>query len=45
MSMDLLSFARGAALKVAIGVFCAGVVWRILGFVLLRIRAHQNATA
>lgn len=42
MSMDLLSFARGAALKVAIGVFCAGVVWRILGFVLLRIRADRS---
>ena len=36
--MDLLSFARGPALKVALVVFVLGVVWRILGFALLRIR-------
>jgi nitrate reductase gamma subunit len=40
--MDLLSFARGPALKVAIGVFFLGVVWRILGFMLLRIRREYS---
>ncbi len=41
--MDLLSFARGPALKAAIGVFFVGVVWRILSFALLRIRrAHSR---
>jgi nitrate reductase gamma subunit len=42
MSMDWLSFARGPALKVAIGVFFVGVVWRILGFALLRIRREHS---
>lgn len=41
--MDLLSFARGPALKVGIAVFCLGVVWRILGFALLRIRRELSA--
>ena len=36
--MDLLSFARGPALKVALVIFVLGVVWRIVGFALLRIR-------
>jgi nitrate reductase gamma subunit len=36
--MTLLGFARGPALKVAIAVFCLGVVWRIAAFALLRIR-------
>jgi nitrate reductase gamma subunit len=36
--MNLLDFARGPALKVAIAVFCLGVAWRILAFALLRIR-------
>jgi len=36
--MDLLGFARGPALKVALAVFCLGVVWRIVGFALLRVR-------
>jgi nitrate reductase gamma subunit len=36
--MNLLGFARGPALKVAIAVFCLGVVWRIAAFALLRIR-------
>jgi nitrate reductase gamma subunit len=36
--MNLLSFARGPALKVAITIFCLGVVWRIAAFALLRIR-------
>lgn len=40
--MDLLAFARGPALKVALAVFCAGVVWRIVGFALLRRRHDLN---
>jgi len=40
--MDLLGFARGPALKVALAVFCFGVVWRIVGFALLRIRRNLN---
>jgi nitrate reductase gamma subunit len=40
--MDLLSFARGPALKVALAVFCVGVVWRIVGFALLRLRRNLN---
>lgn len=40
--MDLLSFARGPALKLSIGIFCAGVVWRIAAFVLLRIRGDLS---
>lgn len=40
--MDLLGFARGPALKVALAVFCLGVTWRIVGFVLLRIRREFN---
>jgi nitrate reductase gamma subunit len=40
--MDLLGFARGPALKVAIAVFCLGVAWRILSFALLRIRFDLN---
>jgi nitrate reductase gamma subunit len=40
--MDLLGFARGWGLKIAIGVFCLGVVWRIVGFALLRIRRDFN---
>jgi len=42
MTMDFLSFARGPALKVAIGVFFVGVVWRIAAFVLLRIRREHS---
>jgi len=42
MNVDLLSFARGPALKFALGIFCAGVVWRILAFCLLRIRRDFN---
>ncbi len=41
--MDLLGFARGPALEVALGIFCLGVAWRIVGFALLRLR--QNHTA
>jgi nitrate reductase gamma subunit len=40
--MDLLGFARGPALKVALAVFCVGVVWRIVGFGLLRIRLNRS---
>lgn len=40
--MDLVSFARGPAMVVALAVFCAGVVWRITGFALLRIRRDHN---
>jgi nitrate reductase gamma subunit len=40
--MDLLSFARGAGLKVALAVFCLGVTWRILSFALLRIRREYS---
>ena len=40
--MDLLSFARGPALKVALAVFCVGVGWRIVGFALLRLRRNLN---
>jgi len=40
--MDLLSFSRGPALKLAIAVFCLGVAWRIVGFALLRIRRDLN---
>jgi hypothetical protein len=40
--MDLLSFSRGLGLKVAIAIFCMGVAWRILAFVLLKIRRDFN---
>ncbi len=40
--MDLVGFARGPALKVALAIFCVGVVWRIVGFALLRIRFDFN---
>src|SRR5271167_4887765 len=40
--MNLLDFARGPALKVAIAVFCLGVAWRIVAFALLRIRFDHN---
>jgi nitrate reductase gamma subunit len=41
-SMDLLGLARGPLLKAAIVVFCVGVVWRIVGFALLRIRRDHS---
>jgi len=41
--MDLLTFARGPALKAALVIFCVGVVWRIAGFALLRLRRDLNA--
>jgi len=40
--MDLLGFARGPALKVALAVFFLGVVWRIVAFALLRIRRNLS---
>jgi nitrate reductase gamma subunit len=40
--MDLLGFARGMGLKIALTIFCLGVVWRILSFALLRIRRDFN---
>lgn len=40
--MDILDFARGPGLKIAIGIFCFGVVWRIAGIALLRIRPDRN---
>jgi nitrate reductase gamma subunit len=40
--MDLLAFSRGPALKVALVIFCVGVVWRIVGFALLRVRRDLN---
>jgi nitrate reductase gamma subunit len=40
--MNLLDFARGPALKVAIAVFCLGVAWRIVAMALLRIRRDMN---
>jgi nitrate reductase gamma subunit len=41
--MDILGFARGPALKVALGIFCFGVAWRIAGFVLLRLRHNFSS--
>src|ERR1700728_4567247 len=40
--MDLLHFARGLGLKIAIAIFCLGVTWRILSFALLRIRREYS---
>lgn len=40
--IDLLDFARGPALKVALLVFCIGVAWRIAGFVLLKQRQIRS---
>jgi nitrate reductase gamma subunit len=40
--MDLLLFARGLGLKIAIAVFCLGVAWRIISFALLRIRREYS---
>ncbi len=36
--MGLLGLARGPALKVSVGIFCAGVVWRIAAFAGLAVR-------
>jgi nitrate reductase gamma subunit len=40
--VDLLQFARGIGLKVALGIFCLGVTWRIVSFALLRIRREYS---
>ena len=40
--MDVVTFARGPALKVALAVFCLGVLWRIVAFALLRVRRDLN---
>ncbi len=42
--MDLLDFARGPALQVAIYVFIAGSLWRVLGVLLLQRKPdHSDA--
>jgi nitrate reductase gamma subunit len=40
--VDLLHFARGIGLKVALGIFFLGVTWRIVSFALLRIRREYS---
>jgi len=40
--MDLLEFARGPALQVAIYVFIAGSLWRVLGVLLLQKKPDNN---
>lgn len=40
--MELLEFARGPALKVALAVFCFGVLWRLVGTILLRYNRHLS---
>lgn len=40
--MDLLHFARGLGLKIAIAIFCLGVTWRIVSLGLLRIRREYS---
>ncbi len=41
--MDLLEFARGPALQVALAVFVFGVIWRLLGVLLLPWRRDYSA--
>jgi len=40
--VDLLHFARGIGLKVALCIFFLGVTWRIVSFALLRIRREYS---
>jgi nitrate reductase gamma subunit len=40
--MDLLHFARGLGLKIALAIFCLGVTWRIVSIALLRIRREYS---
>jgi nitrate reductase gamma subunit len=40
--MDLLELSRGPILKVSLMVFAVGVLWRIFGFVLLRVRGNLS---
>jgi hypothetical protein len=42
MTMDLLGFARGTALKFALIVFCFGVAWRLVSIALLRYQHNFN---
>ncbi len=41
--MDLLEFARGPALQVSLAVFVFGVIWRLLGLLLLPWRKDHSA--
>jgi nitrate reductase gamma subunit len=40
--MDLLGFARGPGLELAVGVFCFGVAWRLVSVALLRYKHNFN---
>lgn len=40
--MDLLELSRGPILKLSLAVFAVGVLWRIVGFVLLRVRRNLS---
>jgi len=40
--MDLLGFARGTGLKVALVVFCFGVAWRLVAVALLKYKRNFN---
>lgn len=40
--MDLLELARGPVLKVALAVFCLGVLWRLVGTGFLRYHRHWS---
>jgi hypothetical protein len=40
--MDLLELSRGPILKLSLAVFGLGVLWRIIGFALLRVRRNLN---
>lgn len=42
MTMDLLSFSRGIALKFAIGIFLFGITWRLVSMLLLRYPRDLN---
>ncbi|MGO9174433.1 MAG: hypothetical protein ACLP7P_21060 [Rhodomicrobium sp.] len=41
--MDLLEFARGPALQVSLAIFVFGVIWRLLGLLLLPWRRDHSA--
>ena len=38
--MDLLDFARGPALQVAAYIFVAGIIWRLVGIIMLKKRSQ-----
>lgn len=42
--MDLLSIARGPALKAALAIFFFGIAWRLLGIFLLQYHANASRT-